>query len=294
MLKGKILIYLMSLFVLINFSFAYNATYSNLTIDKEGWCKDLEITFKLYTTQDFPNRNDFDYNGTKIENAKIMIHSGPFESSPILFDTTSDSNGHFKYTFENEGPYFINVEPVGEFNEYDEIFDVLDCGIDLEENTKENITEEINDTKIIETVEKPVNNQTPEEINVVEEIDSNTNNQNEVEEPIIETKLDNIPESIPIQKESSSFVTIIFILIILLCLAYGGLYFYKNKNKFVKPKTQNKENSNEVESYQKTYDMTKAYVIKYKDKYSKDKIYRSLTKSNIPKDIIDKVFLEVY
>lgn len=56
----------------------------------------------------------------------------------------------------------------------------------------------------------------------------------------------------------------------------------------------NNKHSEELNSYNDIYKKTKDYVLTYKEQYKKDQIYRALERAHIPKDVIDKVFLEVY
>jgi len=82
---------------------------------------------------------------------------------------------------------------------------------------------------------------------------------------------------------------VIGIVIALASLGVVGFFLLSNK-----PKSLPTKKIEVLSDRDKIYKKTKEYVKKYKHDYSRDKIYRMLKKTKVPKDIIDKVYLEEY
>lgn len=133
----------------------------------------------------------------------------------------------------------------------------------------------------------------------VESISSNSfenveeNGQNNLEDPIFSSKTG-------FNFSFGFFVKIVLIVVLLGVLVYGFLNF-KKRNTYAKYKVDNLSDDNvldskfeTVSSYTDVYNRTYEYVLKYKDQFSKDQIYRVLDDANVSKDIIDKVFKEVF
>jgi hypothetical protein len=71
----------------------------------------------------------------------------------------------------------------------------------------------------------------------------------------------------------------------------------KNKQKHYhqnKPLTPKEPPKEVLTTYNATYQQAIKYVQQYKDNYGKDSLYRALEKANVPRDIIDRVFIEEY
>jgi len=142
----KLLIFLFIILFSINLSYSYkgyNDTYSNMTLESNGWCSGSEIIFTVYNKTNFDNHkssgNDLCIlNQTPSRDRcdilqtispKVKIYDGPFDSTPILFDSTTNSSGQFKSSFSSPGkPYLIELTGVANYNDYYEpLFEVSKC-----------------------------------------------------------------------------------------------------------------------------------------------------------------------
>lgn len=98
-------------------------------------------------------------------------------------------------------------------------------------------------------------------------------------------------EPIPVVQNSSSSKLPYFIIIGIIILGViASPFLFKSK------KRDDKEHFHEgtLSTYKQEYDKTKQYVLQYKDHYNKEAIKQALIQGNVPIDIIDKVFSEVY
>lgn len=94
----------------------------------------------------------------------------------------------------------------------------------------------------------------------------------------------------------------LFLGLFILALILGWYFlFSNNKNvhyhEYKISSNQDKKNSKELEvlnTYSQVYERTKQYIKTYKESYNKEQIRKALTDANIPKDIIDKLFEELY
>lgn len=127
----KLIIYLFFLLFFTTTAFSYNATYSNLTLEKNGWCVGIEIPFTVWNSTDYENqddiRDDDDINFTYPSGADIKIYNGPTTSLPLLTETTTDSDGEFSFTFPAVNQYLIKIEPDGRYNDYEELLEIIEC-----------------------------------------------------------------------------------------------------------------------------------------------------------------------
>lgn len=145
---------------------------------------------------------------------------------------------------------------------------------------------------IVEPVQTPIV-ETPEIIETTSEQTANTpTSQNEASNEEVSSTSEQIDSINEIQTESSSssLMYIVVGIVIILVLGVGGYIMFtpKKKPEVITP-------HNEVlNSYNEIYSHAKKYVQTYKDAYGKDQIYRALENVNVPRDIIDKVFLEEY
>ncbi len=166
-----IIFYFLTLLLCISYANAgfYNASYTNLNVEKNGWCKDLEITFKVYNETDYSNKEKMlsklcsasnncfsnechlDKNKNKekcencsncyffreIRNAKVIIYDGPLRSRPILFETKTNSSSEFSYIFKQENQYLIEIiseedkkgNKINQYNDYEELLSIINCNI---------------------------------------------------------------------------------------------------------------------------------------------------------------------
>lgn len=386
----------------------YNDTYSNLSIKQNGWCIDIETEFKVYNETEYDlYKDDSEYDEyANISSAVIKLYSGPFDSMPLLLDSTTSATGEFSYTFTTANDYLLEIYPTGYYNDYYELIAIEECkysnpalisnststttttilydksylytdikillndtdmlseknltvkningivqngltalenvvksfsvtgvntnfsnmdieislvSIDTNNITKGYLYENnswtektivINENKVtfqnskygiyaitsnaiptIESTETPIS-ETPEIVETSSEQTSNApTSQNDATTEEVSSSAEEIGSADEIQTESSSssFMYIVVGIVIILVLGVGG-YMATSKKKPVVVAPQNEV----LNSYNEIYSHAKKYVQTYKDAYGKDQIYRALENVNVPRDIIDKVFLEEY
>ncbi len=385
----------------------YNDTYSNLSIKQNGWCIDIETEFKVYNETEYNlYKDDEEYDEyANISSAVINLYSGPFDSLPLILNSTTSTIGEFSYTFKSANDYLLEIYPTGRYNDYHELLAIEECkysnpalisnttstrtalydksyiytdikiilndtdmlseknltvkningitqngltaldnvvksfsitgvnnnfsnmdievslisvdtnnitkGYYYENNTWTEKIIVINENKvtfqnvkygiyaitsntipIVEPVQTPIV-ETPEIIETTSEQTANTpTSQNEASNEEVSSTSEQIDSINEIQTESSSssLMYIVVGIVIILVLGVGGYIMFtpKKKPEVITP-------HNEVlNSYNEIYSHAKKYVQTYKDAYGKDQIYRALENVNVPRDIIDKVFLEEY
>ncbi len=148
---------LLVLIFLISFSYVYgagyNGNYTNLTLENNGWCANLEITYRVWNITDYENRDaiyddlckedetpaedrcsEFDY----INGASVKIYDGPLDMMPVILDTTTDSKGEFKIRFDEANQYLIEISKSGNYNDIIDKIYISDCK--YSDATKENYT----------------------------------------------------------------------------------------------------------------------------------------------------------
>lgn len=122
---------LLNLFLIIACvnAYTYNSSFSNLSLDENGWCIDIPIDFKIYNSTDYSlHKSDDEYDSyLNISTAVVKIYSGPLDSFPVILDTTSSTTGEFEFTFTEANDYLIEIEPTGEYNDYHETLAIDEC-----------------------------------------------------------------------------------------------------------------------------------------------------------------------
>jgi len=146
MLK-KFIIYFFSILFLINigYSLNYNSSYTNITIDAEGWCSNIETTIKIYNQTDYQNKqkindnicqenqtpeNDNCFIFNKIQ-ADIIIYNGPMDGLKELLSTKIDNdNNNIKYKFNSANNYLVRIIPTTKgYNDAEDLVYIKDCKI---------------------------------------------------------------------------------------------------------------------------------------------------------------------
>lgn len=390
---------LLFMITLIN-GYNFNATYSNLSIDQNGWCVDITTSFKLYNQTEYNlYKNDDEYtNYTNISSAKIKIYDGPFNSLPLILDTTSSTTGEFSYKFTAADDYLLEIIPIGNYNDYHELIAIDACkransSYVYNSSVTSNALKLFNKSYIYSDIKISINNTNmiSEKNIILKEIKGisengltplsnaiksfkvdgvNTNftnldievslvsidtskitkgyyyennlwvektisiNENKVNfpnskygiyaitsevtpapqlsaAPIVEipitetattpeTNSENTPttedtetkiDKINTNESSELNITYIIVgIVIVLVLGAGGYMFFNSPKK----KIEIAPHTEVLNSYNDIYNHAKTYVKTYKDSYEKDQIYRALETVKVPRDIIDKVFLEEY
>lgn len=142
--------------------------------------------------------------------------------------------------------------------------------------------------------------------NKKEEIITNqSTTQTELDNPTNQEKEEITTETSNI-KNTKSFGGFIFLGLLIL-LIIGIFYFFftndrsstrhkasENKEEFRVQKNKPVKELEILDTYSQVYQRTKQYIQTYKDSYTKDQIYRALLKAQIPTDIINKLFDEMY
>jgi gas vesicle protein len=107
-----------------------NVTY-NLTVDNNFWCQGQEITFTIYNASEYEDResieDDEDRNFTDLSDADVVVYNGPFDSSPILKDTSANKSNEFSATFSDGDNYLIEIDAGDSFKKYKENFQPESC-----------------------------------------------------------------------------------------------------------------------------------------------------------------------
>lgn len=143
-MKKTIYTILIVLLLSILSSYAENETYTDLHLEANNWCPNIETTFKIYNATDFENKKYIEDNLCQsgedpeddnceefhiINSPEVKVYDGPFQSidKNLLFEGKADSNGIFKVTFPRVDQYLIEITPTGDYNEYVERFYVEEC-----------------------------------------------------------------------------------------------------------------------------------------------------------------------
>lgn len=136
------------------FSDIYNDSYTNLSLHNDGWCVNIDIDFRVYNQTDYENKREIENNLCqegcedecewdvenctecksgclkfhKIKDADVTIYDGPFESSSVLTETTTNDNGEFNYRFTEVSQFLIKINPKEEnYNSLYTIFQTNPC-----------------------------------------------------------------------------------------------------------------------------------------------------------------------
>ena len=156
------------------YGYDYNENHTDLHLEADGWCANLEINFKVWNATDYENKEEIEDNLCKegcsedcdgeedcyecdddcvnfhdIEDAEVKVYSGPLNSMPVMFETETNSTGEFVYTFEEPNQYFIEIFPEGRYNDYHELL-YLDTCTHAQNTTIKDLNEQIEDEEIPE------------------------------------------------------------------------------------------------------------------------------------------------
>lgn len=134
----------------------YNENYTDLYLDKQGWCAGLDIGFKVYNTTDYENR--FEINKSQnddiyirnISSADVVIYNGPLDILPVLIETSTNKTGEFVVNFPTVNTYLLQIFPEDSYNEYEEVISIEEC--EFANTDEENETEDFEE--ILESVEE--------------------------------------------------------------------------------------------------------------------------------------------
>jgi hypothetical protein len=130
------ILFIFNLILLINFTYGYNSSYSNITIEPNWWCVGLKVPFQVYNSSEY-NNETFKDNLCSYENdtncfnyseisGKYYIYAGPMDSFPVLKEGEILDN-KFEYTFNEPNLYLIEIEPDGRYNKFDYLFEAKVC-----------------------------------------------------------------------------------------------------------------------------------------------------------------------
>ncbi len=118
-------------FMICSISFAQSSFY----LDREGWCKDIEIPFVIYNETQWNEREDIeddeDRNFSELD-ISVTIYNGPFNIGEPFFEKEfkKTRKPSFSLTFTEEKPYLIKIQAeTGNFSKYEETLEILECNI---------------------------------------------------------------------------------------------------------------------------------------------------------------------
>ncbi len=134
--------------------------------------------------------------------------------------------------------------------------------------------------------ERIENNQIEPQINPID-----NSNSNQIDNQIIEDEERLVNEN---EAEEKKLFYPIIILVFLIGIATGGFFLYKKKNESNNNHNNTADRKELIHSYKHIYTRSREYIIQYKDSYSKEQIKQSLKNTNVPEDIINKLFNEIY
>ncbi len=143
----KIFFYICILIISINSgtSAFYSDNNTNLTVDRNGWCLGINITFKVYNQTDWDNQKQINSELCKedetpeeddcliynyIDDAEVNIYNGPIKGLGLLKTFKTDSNGEFTLRFDSQERYLMEIFPKGQYNDYVELLEIIDCNLD--------------------------------------------------------------------------------------------------------------------------------------------------------------------
>lgn len=122
--------FLLMILLLFNnaYSYDYNESYTNLTIEQNGWCAGLTIDFKIYNGTEYDlYKNDDEYGFQNISDADVKLYAGPLDSLPLLLDQKPSKTGEFSYKFNESNQYLLEIFPNGKYNDFHEYIYVEEC-----------------------------------------------------------------------------------------------------------------------------------------------------------------------
>lgn len=260
--------------------FIYNDI--KISLNKTDMDKESNISLKNIvglTQNGLPNLNNV-IKTVKIDGDSKVFTNMDIEFSILNFNPKATLKGYL-YSNNNWTEKQVNI------NENKVIFTNSSYGIysitsEVILSEKPMITPEVNITPTI-SVNNSLNNS--EISSNTENIVSNNNNDQTSSNPSGD-KVNNISEN-----SSSNMKYYIIGIIFILVLGIVGYFLFTKKSATVNTTQAHIEVLN---TYNEIYNNSKKYVQTYKNSYSKDQIYRALVAVNIPRDIIDKIFLEEF
>ncbi len=263
---------------LYNLSFSDSATSSFIKIENTEINKSSDIVVSEISDISLRNLPNLDYKIYKtlelktisnINYTKLTIDTQVSQREPILklfkYDTTSSS-----------------WKEDSSFNDYDNKIVIENANLGIYTITGN--SKIVDETTVVETQETVSNG-----------IDTTTNENNNLETTNTDTENLLATTSSETTSSSSNMLTYLFIIVLVivsLLIGIAVVHHNKEKNK-LETKTQTTEGT-DLKSYTDIYDKATAYVKEYKDKFSKDQLYRALKEANVPTDVIDKIFAKEY
>jgi hypothetical protein len=230
------------------------------------------------------------FENSNFENYSLSLENLDFdrETNLYIFDSEFKVFKSFK-NISNKSIDILNNDNIKNFYLviFSKIYKDLSSNLEQNDNYDESNSNEIADDK----VNSNDNNVNESNLEVKEE---NLVNNNLDEDENIDTQK-SLSENNENINNSSSFgnYTLLIIIVVLVLVLILFLVLKSSKNK----KEDDFKKTEEVQvlsSYEQALNRTKEYINDYKESYSKDQIYRALKLANIPDDIIDKAFEEVY
>lgn len=273
----------------ITSSFAYNSSYTNISLENNGWCVNYTVTFKIYNQSQFEDKNMYISKHLSFQNisgASVTIYGGPFNSFPILKSTTSNLTGQFNYTFNSSNNYLIKIVPTQiHFNSYYKTLLISSCPSSINTTTLNLTNKSIN-----QSLNKSINTSSLNKIiNLTLNQSLNPTNKS-INKTVIISKIITKSKSIKKYSKPIDLTKIFGISIFIILLAI--LMFFLTKNN--KHKREIIDIHKEPLSVSQTYTNALNYVNNYKQNYTKQQIRDALINSKIPENIIEEVFNQIY
>jgi hypothetical protein len=288
---------LILIFLIINLIFNSNFLYSEseievkeeIVLDVEFSCYEYPVNFKIYTESQFENKreiNDDDDLFFHNITSDFTVYDGPFRSRTVLKKGKTNKKGEFEINFEKPDFYLIEITPEDSKYAYlEKTVPIKRCNklkkivVENESNLTDDLIND-SETEIFEDIKE----------------ENNSDNDNETEINITENKTIsnvNLTKPVPtkiVSKKNQNFNVTIIILILVVCIVFGvGIFVFKNKYK----KKKSELSKTEDKDYELKFQMAKNYILKYKDRYSKDILYKILKKYIDDEEIIKKAFEDV-
>ena len=330
--------------------------YYELFLDTSDiWCNDQEAELRLWALEDYENKEELekDYGreldslNSKLKRAeeredkddikefkeeiedlrdeyfqvprkiKIQVYNGPFTSSPLLKEFTTDDIGVFEHNFIESKYYLTKIKAQENFLSYETLIKVESCDSSNIITPKNNNIEEATNEEEVEEVEIEVEDEMIEETNeeneeVVQETsfedNSLNNNLEEKEEEsinFIEENQTNSNETkvIVAQKEEVKINPFLVVISLILLGGVGFIAFLflrkrsvsqigKNIEKGLEEDLSEKKDSDELKA--SVLKQTIDYLEKYKDSYSKESLRLVLENNNVSEEVIQESFKQAY
>ncbi|MDA3855412.1 MAG: hypothetical protein PF569_04075 [Candidatus Woesearchaeota archaeon] len=144
----KILLILFLFFIGINITnagYEFNESNQNLTLERVGWCTDLEVIFTAWNENQYEDIENIQENLCEEDETPeddhcdeflditgtYTIYNGPLDSLPIFEEGTIGDDGIFKVFFTQEQKYLIEVysedNEDNSYNDHHELYDIMEC-----------------------------------------------------------------------------------------------------------------------------------------------------------------------